>query len=70
MQLKIKKRPLDLVNKDREIKKKPQLRDLNYFIGESYFDDDGSQNYLIFQPSFRSFKTFTGSVDNFFWMEI
>ena len=27
--------------------------DLIYFIGESYFNDDGLQNYLIFQPVFK-----------------
>ena len=27
-----------------------------YFIGKSHFDEDGSQNYLIFQPIIRYFK--------------
>ena len=30
--------------------KKLQMFYLTYFIGKSYVDDDGSQNYLIFQP--------------------
>ena len=30
--------------------KKLQMLYLTYFIGKSYVDDDGSQNYLIFQP--------------------
>ena len=30
--------------------KKLQMFNLSYFIGKSYFSDDGSQNYLIFQP--------------------
>ena len=30
-------------------KKKLQKFDLSYFIGKSYFEDDGSQNYLTFQ---------------------
>ena len=35
---------------------------LSYFIRKSYFDDDGLQNCLIFQLSFKSFKMFTGSI--------
>ena len=27
--------------------------DLSYFIGKSHFDEDGTQNYLVFQPLFR-----------------
>ena len=30
--------------------------DLGYFIGKSYFDDDGNQNYLVFQPILKYFK--------------
>ena len=41
---------LDLGYKNREIIKKLQTLYLTYFIGKSYVDDDGSQNYLIFQP--------------------
>ena len=29
---------------------------LSYFIGKSEFDEDGTQNYLVFQPLFRYFK--------------
>ena len=32
-----------------EIKKTKTL-DLSYFIGKSHFEEDGTQNYLIFQP--------------------
>ena len=32
-----------------EIKKIKTL-DLSYFIGKSHFEEDGTQNYLIFQP--------------------
>ena len=28
-----------------------------YFIGNSHFEEDGTQNYLIFQPIYRYFKT-------------
>ena len=30
--------------------------DLGYFIGKSYFEEDGTQNYLVFQPIKRHFK--------------
>ena len=30
--------------------------DSSYFIGKSHFEEDGTQNYLVFQPSFRYFK--------------
>ena len=30
--------------------------DLSYFIGKSHFEEDGTQNYLVFQPLSRYFK--------------
>ena len=30
--------------------KKIKTFDLNYFRGKSYFEEDGIQNYLVFQP--------------------
>ena len=30
--------------------KKLEAFDLNYFLGKSHFDDDGTQNWLVFQP--------------------
>ena len=33
--------------------------DSSYFIGKSHFDEDGTQNYLIFQPIIRYFKVNT-----------
>ena len=30
--------------------------DLSYFIGKSHFEEDGVQNYLVFQPIIRYFK--------------
>ena len=32
------------------------MLDLSYFIGKSYFEEDGAQNYLVFQPIHRYFK--------------
>ena len=30
--------------------------DSSYFIGKNYFEEDGTQNYLVFQPISRCFK--------------
>ena len=30
--------------------KKLKTFDLSYFIGKNYFENDGTQNYLVFQP--------------------
>ena len=30
-----------------------------YFIGKSHFEEDGIQNYLVFQPMYRYFKVFS-----------
>ena len=30
--------------------------DSGYFIGKSHFEEDGTQNYLVFQPIYRYFK--------------
>ena len=35
---------------------KLQIFDLSYFIGKSHFEEDGTQNYLVFQPINRYFK--------------
>ena len=34
--------------------------ELSYFIGKSYFEEDGTQNYLVFQPMYRYFKIIAG----------
>ena len=31
--------------------------DSSYFIGKSHFEEDGVQNYLVFQPLYKYFKT-------------
>ena len=33
--------------------------DSSYFISKSYFEEDGTQNYLVFQPRYRYFKRIT-----------
>ena len=40
--------------------KKLQKFDLNYFKGNSHFEEDGAQNYLVFQPMYRYFKRIAG----------
>ena len=36
--------------------KKLKTFDLSYFVGKNYFEEDGAQNYLAFQPMYRYFK--------------
>ena len=35
---------------------KLQAFDSSYFCGKSYFEDDGTQNYLVFQTIYKYFK--------------
>ena len=35
--------------------------DSSYFIGESHFDEDGTQNYLVFQTINKYFKVITNT---------
>ena len=42
-----------------ELRKKERF-DWNYFWGKSHFEDDGTQNWLVFQPIERCFKKITG----------
>ena len=54
---------------ENELKKLKTL-DLSYFIGKSHFKEDGTENYLVFQPMYRYFKMIAGvSTDNYiyFW---
>ena len=37
--------------------KKLKTFDSDYFRGKSHFEDDGTQNWLVFQPIHRYFKT-------------
>ena len=39
--------------------KKLKTFDPSYFIGKSHFDEDGTQNYLVFQSIIRYFKVNT-----------
>ena len=40
--------------------KKLKTFDSSYFIGKSHFEEDGTQNYLVFQPKYRYFKRIAG----------
>ena len=40
--------------------KKLKTFDSSYFIGKSHFEEDGTQNYLVFQPMYRYFKIIAG----------
>ena len=58
--LKIKKINL---NKTKLIKKLETF-DSIYFRGKSHFEDDGTQNYLVFQTAYRYFKTVSNDYAN------
>ena len=40
--------------------KKLEVFDLIYFKGKSHFEEDGTQNYLVFQPMYIYFKRVSG----------
>ena len=40
--------------------KKLQKFDTAYFRGKSHFEEDGTQNYLVFQPMYRYFRRIGG----------
>ena len=41
--------------------------DLSYFIGKSHFDEDGTQNYLVFQPLKKYFRLITNTLSILSW---
>ena len=41
--------------------KKLNTFDLSYFIGKSHFEEDGTQNYLVFQSLNKSFTIITNT---------
>ena len=46
---------------------KLKTSDSSYFIGKSYFDEDGTQNYLVFQLLNKYFKLITNTVFILSW---
>ena len=41
--------------------------DSSYFIGKSHFDEDGTQNYLVFQSLNKYFKLITNMLSILSW---
>ena len=41
--------------------------DSSYFIGKSHFDEDGTKNYLVFQPPNKHFKLVTNILNILSW---
>ena len=41
--------------------------DSSYFISKSHFDEDGTQNYLVFQPMSKYFKLITNTLSVLSW---
>ena len=44
--------------------KKLELFDPTYFCRKSHFEDDGTQNYLVFQTTYRYFKMVSNTNDH------
>ena len=50
--------------------KKLETFDSIYFLGKSHFEEDGTQNYVVFQPGQRYFKRIVGVGNNnyvYYW---
>ena len=47
--------------------KKLKTLDLSYFIGKSHFEEDGTQNYLVFQPLNKYFNIMPNKKYNSLW---
>ena len=52
-------------NKSKKLLVKNELKklktfDSSYFIGKSHFEEDVTQNYLVFQPIYKYFKRIAG----------
>ena len=53
--------------------KKLKKIDAAYFRGKSHFEEDGTQNYLVFQPTYRYFRRIIGVGSGnyiYFWKSI
>ena len=47
--------------------KKLETFDLSYFRGKSYFEEDGIQNYLVFQPIHKYFELNANTLNILSW---
>ena len=64
-----KSRHLQIENKLKKLEK----FDSSYFKGKSHFEEDGTQNYLVFQPIYRYFRKMIGVGSGnyiYFWKSI
>ena len=50
----------ELIEKN-DLLKKLQTFGSSFVLGKCHFEDDGAQNYLVFQPDFMYFKSTTNS---------
>ena len=65
-------------NKSRHLKTENKLKklekfDSSYFKGKSHFEEDGTQNYLVFQPIYRYLRRIIGVASGnyiYFWKSI
>ena len=48
-----------IIDLEKNIKR--NTNDSSYFKGKSHFEEDGVQNYLVFQPMYRYFKVITNT---------
>ena len=46
---------------------KLKIFDSSYFIGKSHFEEDGAENYLVFQPINRYFKVIANTKYTYKW---
>ena len=54
-------------NKTKNLLLENEIKELNnfdavYFRGKNYFDNDGTQNYLVFQPVYKYFEINSGKI--------
>ena len=50
--------------------KKPQIFDSGYFRGKNHFEEDGTQNYLVFQSMKNYFKNYSNTDLKHFQMKL
>ena len=59
-------------NKSKDLLVENELNNLktfnsSYFIGKSHFEEDGTQNFLVFQPMYRYFRLITNTPNILPW---
>ena len=46
---------------ENELNKLKKTLHSSYFIGNSHFEEDGTQSYVVFQPMYKYFKVFSST---------